>query len=87
MAFQDDVAAEVRAELARRQISGRRLGLALGWSQYYVSARLRGEVPFSLADLKRMAEYLEVPVTKFFQLAGADVRRPGSCPPDLQAAA
>jgi hypothetical protein len=38
-------------------------------------------IPFSISDLQAIADLLEVPVTKFFQIAGADVRRPGSCPP------
>jgi transcriptional regulator with XRE-family HTH domain len=73
--FQDDVAAEVRAELARKKISGIRAAKALGWSQYYVSVRLRGEVAFSLADLEKMAEYLEIPVMKFFGSARAGESR------------
>ena len=71
MTFQDDVAAEVRAELARRMISGREVGRALGWTQYYIAARLRGGIEFSLSDLEKIAEYLEVPVTNFFSASGS----------------
>lgn len=81
MPVSDVVAAEVRAELARQQLSGVRAARQLGWTQNYISVRLRGVVPFSLADLEAMADLLEVPVTKFFQFAGSEVRRPGSCPP------
>lgn len=66
MTLQDNVAAEIRAEMARKKISGRQAGNDLGWSQYYIAARLRGEISFSLIDLEKMADYLEVPVTKFF---------------------
>lgn len=63
MSLAQTVAAEVRAEMARQKISGVRAGKALGWSQYYISVRLRGEVPFGLDDLHAIAGLLEVPMT------------------------
>jgi len=63
------VASEVRAELARQQMSQRALARKMRRSDVYVSRRLRGEVPFSITDLDQVAAVLEVPVTKF--LAGA----------------
>jgi transcriptional regulator with XRE-family HTH domain len=87
MRFNDAVAAEIRAELARQQLSGVRAAKSLGWTQNYISARLRGVVPLSLDDLQAIADLLEVPVTKFFEVTGTDVRTPGSCPPELEAAA
>jgi transcriptional regulator with XRE-family HTH domain len=64
------VAAEVRAELARQQLSGVRAAKALGWTQNYISVRLRGVVPFDVADLIKIADLLEVPVETFFSRIG-----------------
>jgi transcriptional regulator with XRE-family HTH domain len=60
------VAAEVRAELARKQMSQHALAAALGVAQQTVSRRLTGEVPFDVAELGRVAEILGVPVGQFF---------------------
>jgi transcriptional regulator with XRE-family HTH domain len=62
------IAGEVRAELARQKLSGVRVAKQLGWTQNYISRRLSGTVPFDVADLQAIADYLEVPVTNFFQL-------------------
>jgi hypothetical protein len=61
------VAAEVRAEMARQQLSGVRAAHALGWTQNYISRRLSGTVPFDVADLGALADLLEVPVGVFFE--------------------
>lgn len=61
------VAAEVRAGLARKQLSGVRAAKALGWTQNYLSVRLRGDVEFSVTDLVKIADLLEVPVSTFFE--------------------
>ena len=71
------VAAEVRAELARQQLSGVRAAKALGWSQNYLSVRLRGTVEFSVTDLFKIADLLEVPVSTFLEVKGARVRTLG----------
>jgi transcriptional regulator with XRE-family HTH domain len=60
------VAGEVRAWLARRQRSGRSAALELGWTEPYLSRRLTGAVQFDVADLAKLAELLDVPVTVFF---------------------
>lgn len=93
------IAGEVRAEMARQQLSGIRAAKLLGWTQNYISRRLSGTVPFDVADLQAIADLLEVPVTKFFphERAGestrpyldprpgpaGDVIKPGSCPPEF----
>lgn len=61
------VAAEVRAWLARRSRSARSAAQELGWSEVYISRRLRGKVPFDVADLEALAELLDVRVTAFFE--------------------
>lgn len=58
----DTVAAEVRAQLARRQLPGSALAAAVGKSEMYVSRRLRGDIPFDLIDLEQVAQFLGVAV-------------------------
>jgi len=41
--------------------------MELGWSEVYMSRRLRGKVPFNVADLDSIARLLDVPVTTFFE--------------------
>ena len=60
------VAAEVRAQLARRRISGRQAAFALGWKQPYIARRLSGDIPFDVNDLDALARLLDIPVTAFF---------------------
>lgn len=56
-------AGAVRAELARRQISGRELASSLGWSVGLTARRLRGECPFDIDELAAVARFLGVPVS------------------------
>ena len=65
--LQESVAAEIRAQLARRRLSGRQAALMLGWTSPYLSRRLTGEVAFDVADLEALAELLSVPVASFLQ--------------------
>jgi transcriptional regulator with XRE-family HTH domain len=58
----DNVAAEVRAHLARRHLTGAALAAAIGKSEMYVSRRLRGHVAFDLGDVEQAARFLEIPV-------------------------
>lgn len=62
----ESVAGEVRAELARRRLSGRQAAIRLGWTQPYMSRRLTGEIPFNLADLEEIAGLLNVTPESFF---------------------
>lgn len=55
-------AAAVRAELARRKISGSDLALTLGWSRTTTWRRLNGSSPWGVDDLSAVASYLGVPV-------------------------
>lgn len=81
------IADEVRAEMARQRLSGVRAAKALGWTQNYIQRRLSGTVPFDVADLQAIADLLEVPVSKFFEVTPIGVRKRGSCPSDLGVAA
>lgn len=65
--LQESVAAEMRAQLARRRLSGRQAATRLGWTSPYLSRRLTGEVAFDVADLEALAGLLDVPVASFLQ--------------------
>lgn len=57
------VAAEVRAELGRQERSGTWLASELGVSEVWVSRRLRGITKFTVDDLVRVADVLDVPAS------------------------
>lgn len=61
------IASSVRAELARKDLSGRQLAANLGWSTDAVQRRLSGTVPFTAAELATVAEHLGVSITKFYE--------------------
>lgn len=54
------VAANVRAEMARRSYSQRQLAADLGIAQQGLSQRLNGRVPFRVNELDRIAAILGV---------------------------
>ena len=56
----EHVAGAVRAELARRQISGRKLAQELGWSFTTTARRLNGSSPFDIDELAAVAGFLGV---------------------------
>ncbi len=60
------VAAEIRAELGRQQMSQRRLGELLGIDQALVSRRLAAinARPWTTDEIDRIAQVLEVPVDR-----------------------
>lgn len=58
--FTERVAAEVRAEMARRKVTQTALAKALGCSQAAVGRRLMAEVPMDTDDLERIARHLRV---------------------------
>lgn len=51
--------------MARQRKSGRAVADALGVSHMYLSRRINGKVPFDVAEIVRIAEVLDVPVSKF----------------------
>lgn len=59
------VAAEVRAEMARQNLSQQQIARQLGVSQAAISRRLTGEIPFDIAELARIAQFLGVSLTHF----------------------
>lgn len=62
-AMREAVAGAVRAEMARQRIPQSALADALGLSQQAASRRIRGEVPFDVAELAGAAGLLGVPVS------------------------
>lgn len=58
----ESVADVVRAELARRRISGRKLAKGLGWSFTTTARRLNGSSPFDIDELAAVAGFLNVSV-------------------------
>jgi len=75
-----DVAAEIRAQFARRRLTGRKAAAELGWTGPYLSRRLTGAVPFNVTDLAAIAQLLDLPVSMFFEM-GPGARKPGTSPP------
>lgn len=71
------VAAEVRAEMARQEISQQALADRLGWQQSRLSRRLTGgktAVPFTVAELGAVAAALGVPVAHFLPASTTEAR-------------
>lgn len=54
-------AGAVRAELARRRITGRQLAKDLGWPRTNLGRRLAGETPFRVDELHAIAAHLGIP--------------------------
>lgn len=61
------VPANIRAEVARRGVSQSALAAALNLTQSAVSRRLSGAVEFSASELAAIAQFLNVPVSAFFE--------------------
>lgn len=61
-----DVAANVRAEVARRRIRQAAIAEHMGLDQRAVSRRLLGQVEFSVGELQSLADLLGVPVATLY---------------------
>lgn len=60
------IAAEVRAEIARQNKPTREIAEAIGVrTRQSMSMRLKGEKPFTVEELMRLAEVLGVPIEQF----------------------
>jgi len=68
--MQSTTAANVRAEMARRQVRQVTLAQRLGLSQAAISRRINGETEFSVAELLAVADLLGVSASA---LLGEDV--------------
>lgn len=70
------VASEVRALRGRYSITQERLAEVLGTTQSQVSKRLRGEIPFTLDDLDRLAVFFNVKPTQLLDGAPGNGQGP-----------
>jgi len=64
MADNADIAANVRAELARGNHSRQPLAELLGVSRMGIHRRLSGETPFRADELSKIAEHIGVPISR-----------------------
>ena len=58
----ETTAGAVRAELARKRITGRQMARDLGWSVTPTHYRITGKYPFTIDQLVAIADYLQVPL-------------------------
>ncbi len=65
------VAANVRAEMARRRVSQQTLANAMDLSFMSISRRMSGHVSFSISELYRVAEILKVDIRTLIALEQA----------------
>lgn len=63
------VAAEVRAEMARRQLTAKQLAKETGLDLGFLYRRLSGDVAFRAAELLQIAHHLGIPPTQFLDVA------------------
>lgn len=61
-----DIAANVRAEVARRRLRQADIAEHLGLDQRAVSRRLLGQVEFSASELAELAELLGTPIATLY---------------------
>jgi transcriptional regulator with XRE-family HTH domain len=69
--YNEIVAGEVRAEIARQRRGQVELAAELGWTQAFLSRRLTGSVAFSTDEVEHVARVLGVPLTQFTAVRAA----------------
>lgn len=67
MPTSESIAANVRAEMARRRLRAVTVANELGLSQAGISRRLAGVVPFTALEVHRLAQILRVPLDSLFE--------------------
>jgi len=80
------VAEEIRAQMARKRITGAALAKTLKVSPAWISYRLSGKQPIDLNDLEAIAEALGVAVAELFPSDISQIRRNihGNSPPPVR---
>lgn len=63
------VRAQLRAEMARREVTATQLAGRLNVSDMWVSRRLRGNTPIAIDELERIAQALDMPVSVLLERA------------------
>jgi transcriptional regulator with XRE-family HTH domain len=74
--IRSQVAEEVRALCARRDMKQKDLAVVLGYSQPSVSDRYHGKTAYTLDDLERIAAHFDVNITDLF--GTVDLRKDGT---------
>ncbi|PDQ35129.1 MAG: hypothetical protein B5766_07345 [Candidatus Lumbricidophila eiseniae] len=64
----------IKAELARRDLNGHDLVAPLGLGRNAVYARLRGDRPFDVVEIEKIATFLGVDPLAFFEMPGVPTR-------------
>jgi transcriptional regulator with XRE-family HTH domain len=61
------IAGEIRAELARQNLTYTALSAATGIDPSTLSRRLKGDKPFYLEELEKIAQFLGLPLSEFIE--------------------
>lgn len=69
------VGMEIKVEMVRAGVSGRRLALRLGVSQSWISTRLNGTTPIDLNELERVADVLGIDGAELLRRAAQSTSR------------
>lgn len=77
-AISTQVSSEVRAWLARRQLTQRNLASHLGISTTSLSFRMKGKTPWSIVELAQVADWLDISLAQLLgdQLLNEKTPRP-----------
>ena len=78
LALDIHAASEIRAEMARQNLTYRQLAHMLGWSENQVARRIAGPVtrsPITLGELDQVAERLRRPISQFIDRGAAASRQ------------
>lgn len=67
MSVTETTTANVRAELARRDMTQTQAALKLGISKQAMSSKLNGKTAFTLVELGSLSQLLQVDIREFFQ--------------------
>lgn len=65
------VGSNVRAEMARRDLTQQRLASEIGMAQQSLSRRLRGDTPLTVDELQAIADVLGVPAAALLEAGAA----------------
>lgn len=69
--LREQVAEEVRAQMARRRMSGVQLAKAMGKSQTYLWRRLNGLTAFDMDDIEQLVRLLDLSLEDLFPVTSA----------------
>ena len=58
-----EISANIRAEAARKGLNGRALARAVGMSPTTMGRRMRGEIPWTIRELRTISATLGVPLS------------------------